>query len=182
MALRQAAALAGLAICGLAALAERRSGAVWQLIVVFAVAALMVELLLALVSRHRLAAAADELILQGYEPHARTDQVSAAVRLRRSRLLGPRRRVLLTQLRFQATAAAERPAQFRAPISCYPVLLERIVAALESDEADARAVILLERLLSEPAPETIGRARSGGTVEQRLRDVLAMLHAGTGRA
>lgn len=181
-ALRQAAALAGLMICGLTLLAAAPAGVLVQLIVALAAVGLIGELALALRSRHRLAAGCDELILQGYQAEGRSDPVSAAVRTRRSRLLGPRRRLLITALRFQMAEAAERHWQFRAPVSRYPDLLERIVAALERDAADARAVILLERLVCEPDPETIGRARGAGSVEQRLREVLAMLRAETGRA
>jgi hypothetical protein len=175
IAVRQAASLAALAAVGILWLAVARTDSLILLTTVLAGAAVLAELAWALLSRERMNRAADALILDGYEPRGREDAVSAAVRTRTNRLLGSRRELLVTQLRFQATLFDARDAPYRAPVSHYPDLLERIAHGLEHDRVDPRAVILLERLIGDPAPETIGRERTGQTVEERLHDVLVLL-------
>ena len=174
-AVRQAAALTGLAAAGVLWLATTPSDPLVFSTTVLAAAAVVAELMWALLSRERMNRAADALILDGYEPHIRDDEVSAAVRRRTNRLLGSDRKLVITQLRFQAGLTGARQVAYRAPVANHRLLLERIADRLEHDRVDPRAVILLERLLSEPAPETLTRDRTGRTVEQRLLEVLELL-------
>ena len=174
-AIRQAVALAAFTVAGSTWVAAAEADSVALLATALAGAALVVELTLALLARDRLRRGADDLILEGFRPHVRDDQVSAAVRNRTSQLRGPARRVVLAQVRFQAGLAGDSNAAFRAPVARYPVLLERIAAGLEDEGVDPRAVILLRRLICEPAPETIGQLRTGRSVEERLLEVLAIL-------
>jgi hypothetical protein len=178
-AVRQAAALTGLVAAGVLWLAATPSDPLVVSTTVLAAAAAVAELVWALLSRERMNRAADALILDGYEPHGRDDEVSTAVRRRTNRLLGSDRKLVITQLRFQAGLTGARRAAYRAPVANHPLLLERIADSLEHDRIDPRAVILLERLLSEPAPETLTLDRTGRTVEQRLLDALALLTGDT---
>jgi hypothetical protein len=178
-AVRQAAALTGLVAAGVLWLAATPSDPLVFSTTVLAAAAAVAELVWALLSRERMNRAADALILDGYEPHGRDDEVSTAVRRRTNRLLGSDRKLVITQLRFQAGLTGGRQTAYRAPVANYPLLLERIADSLEHGRTDPRAVILLERLLSEPAPETFTLDRTGRTVEQRLLEVLALLTGDT---
>ncbi len=176
-AVRQVAALAVVAAGGAAwsGLTAMHTPPLVPLATAIAVLALLPLAAWALLSREDMARAADELILNGYEPAGRSDEVAAAVRRRREHLLGKGLEALVVQLRFQAGLRSPRRAPFRAPVARYPQALERIADLLEQGSADPRAVILLERLVSEPAPETIGRMRTGRSLEERLHEVMALL-------
>ena len=177
-ALRQAGALAAFTATGLGWVAVARADSLALVVTILAAAALVVELAWALVARERLLRGADELILAGFLPGDREDRISAAVRRRTAQLCGSRRRDLVAQIRYQATLAGAPHAPLRAPVARHPALLERIAAGMGDAQVDPRAVILLCRLVSEPAPETIGRLRTGRTLEQRLLEVLSLLHGG----
>ena len=176
---RQRLALAGLAVGAAAAqlvLAEG-SESLLAYIAIGALVGILLESLLAAYERGRADRSADALIEAGFRCDRRSDAVSAAVVERISELRSERRRRRMAAgLRANVELDRSPPTPVGMRCAAIPPIhglarragrVERIAATLERRACDPRAMIAIERFLTEPLEPSPG-AESDEVVEAEL--------------